>query len=132
MSAADLSRPILGCGDGPAAFNAEATRRGFRVVSRDPIYRLDAVAIRIRIDETFHRILEQTRRNADGFVREVIPSVDELGRLRMSAMQEFLAIATHLVTDGYYVLIQWVVFVSISEQSDQAVDELNGPHGDGL
>lgn len=127
-----MSRPILGCGDGPAAFNAEATRRGFRVVSRDPIYRLDAVAIRIRIDETFHRILEQTRRNADGFVREVIPSVDELGRLRMSAMQEFLAIATHLVTDGYYVLIQWVVFVSISEQSDQAVDELNGPHGDGL
>lgn len=127
-----MSRPILGCGDGPAAFNAEATRRGFRVVSRDPIYRLDAVAIRIRIDETFHRILEQTRRNADGFVREVIPSVDELGRLRMSAMQEFLAIATHLVTDGYYVLIQWVVFVSISEQSDQAVDEVNGPHGDGL
>jgi hypothetical protein len=37
---ADLGSQILGCADGPASFNAEATRRGAFVVSCDPIYRL--------------------------------------------------------------------------------------------
>ncbi len=37
LTPADLERRILGCGDGPAAFNAEATRRGARVVSCDPL-----------------------------------------------------------------------------------------------
>jgi hypothetical protein len=39
LTDADLARNIVGCGDGPAAFNAEATARGTRVVSCDPIYR---------------------------------------------------------------------------------------------
>jgi len=38
LADADLGRRIVGCGDGPAAFNAEATARGARVVSCDPIY----------------------------------------------------------------------------------------------
>jgi hypothetical protein len=38
----DLRLRILGCGDGPASFNAEATRRGTRMISCDPIYRYDA------------------------------------------------------------------------------------------
>jgi hypothetical protein len=33
----DLSLGILGCADGPASFNAEATRQGRRVVSTDLI-----------------------------------------------------------------------------------------------
>jgi hypothetical protein len=39
---------------------------------------------------TYDEILEQTRRNADEFIWESIPSVKELGRVRMAAMQEFL------------------------------------------
>ena len=38
LTDADLTRRILGCGDGPASFNAEATLRGVRVLSIDPIY----------------------------------------------------------------------------------------------
>jgi hypothetical protein len=34
----DLAGRILGCGDGPASFNAEATALGHTVVSSDPIY----------------------------------------------------------------------------------------------
>jgi hypothetical protein len=34
----DLRRTVLGCGDRPASFNAEAAARGLRVVSCDPIY----------------------------------------------------------------------------------------------
>ena len=45
LSDDDLVRKILGCGDGPASFNAEATRRGAAVISCDPIYRWEAVHI---------------------------------------------------------------------------------------
>jgi hypothetical protein len=37
LSGADLAGGILGCGDGPASFNAEATRIGTKVVSCDPL-----------------------------------------------------------------------------------------------
>ena len=87
----DLASRILGCADGPAGFNAEATRRGARVVSCDPIYRFDASELESRIAATYDEVLEQTRRNAEEFVWEgPIGSVDELGRVRMEAMQDFL------------------------------------------
>jgi hypothetical protein len=87
----DLSKRILGCGDGPASFNAVATRRGCRVVSADPIYCFSANEIRSRIEETARSIAEQTRRNRDEFVWEHFESVEQLIESRMSAMDEFLA-----------------------------------------
>jgi hypothetical protein len=90
LTEADLRQRILGCGDGPAGFNAEATRRGGHVISCDPIYRWNTAQIRDRIATTRDQILEQTRLNADEFVWDSIQSVEELGRLRMAAMQEFL------------------------------------------
>jgi hypothetical protein len=91
LTDADLTGRILGCGDGPASFNAEATRRGARVVSSDPLYQFDAAQIRQRIEETATEVLEQARRNADEFVwSNVIPDVDALQRVRMSAMDAFL------------------------------------------
>ena len=90
LSRDDLASKIVGCGDGPASFNAEATRRGSHVVSCDPIYRWGPGEIRQRIVATSERILDETRRNAQQFVWDAIPSIEELGRLRMSAMDEFL------------------------------------------
>lgn len=86
----DLRQKIVGCGDGPASFNAEATRRGATVISCDPIYRYDAGQLRDRIAATYDQIMEQTRRNDDEFVWTTIQSVDELGRIRMTAMNDFL------------------------------------------
>jgi hypothetical protein len=90
LSERDLELKVLGCGDGPASFNAEASRRGWRVVSCDPIYEWSASDIRGRVAETYEQIVEQTRRNADEFVWTSIPSVEELGRRRMAAMETFL------------------------------------------
>ena len=42
LSEADLAGRLLGCGNGPASFDSEATRRGGRVVSCDPPYQFDA------------------------------------------------------------------------------------------
>jgi hypothetical protein len=87
----DLGRSMLGCGDGPASFNAEATRQGSQVVSCDPLYRFDASQIRQRITETSGDVIEQTRRNAHEFVWGTeIATVDELGERRMAAMEIFL------------------------------------------
>jgi hypothetical protein len=86
----DLGGRILGCGDGPASFNAVLTKRGGRVVSADPLYRFAPDDIRERIRRTYTEVLEQTRKNADEFVWTRIKSVEELGRLRMTAMEDFL------------------------------------------
>src|SRR4051794_10789727 len=68
----ELRLTILGCGDGPASFNSEATRRGAKVISCDPIYRYDADQLRRRIASTYNEVMEQTRSNADEFVWNTI------------------------------------------------------------
>ena len=105
LTEADLASRILGCGDGPAGFNAEATRRGGRVVSADPLYQFDAAQIRQRIDETSAEVLEQARQNAHEFVWDAaIPDVDALKRVRMSAMTAFLDDYEQGRRDGRYVV----------------------------
>jgi hypothetical protein len=100
----DLASTILGCADGPASFNAEATRRGQHVVSCDPLYAFEKPDIEKRIAETFAEVLDQTRQNADEFVWSGgIRSVEELGRTRASAMQTFLADYQRGKTEGRYV-----------------------------
>jgi SAM-dependent methyltransferase len=99
----DLALRILGCGDGPASFNAEATRRRSTVISCDPIYKWQAADIRARIAATRDTILEQARQNADAYVWDSIRSVDELDRIRMAAMEAFLDDYTHGKADGRYV-----------------------------
>lgn len=87
----DLAGTIVGCGDGPASFNAEATRRGGHVVSCDPAYRFEKIQLEARIAETYDAIMEQTRANADAFVwTQGVNSVEERGALRMAAMRRFL------------------------------------------
>jgi hypothetical protein len=86
----DLRRRILGCGDGPASFNAESAQRGYRIVSCDPLYQFEAKDIQSRVDATYRQIMDEARRNADDFVWDSIRSLDELGTLRMRAMQHFL------------------------------------------
>jgi hypothetical protein len=86
----DLSRKLIGCADGPASFNAEATRAGSRVVSCDPLYAFSAENIRARIDETCGQILSETRRNASRFVWNDIKSIEDLERTRLAAMASFL------------------------------------------
>ena len=90
LTPVDLKRKIMGCGDGPASFNAELTERGGNLTSVDPIYHFSADQIRQRISETYDDVIGQTRKNQDKFIWQEIGSVEELGRIRMSAMEKFL------------------------------------------
>ncbi len=103
LSKNDLANRIIGCGDGPAAFNAGHTTRGGQVVSVDPLYRFSADDIRRRIGETCDRVIEETRRHMDEFVWDRIRSVEHLREMRMAAMETFLADYTQGLREGRYV-----------------------------
>jgi hypothetical protein len=87
----DLGGSILSCGDGPASFNCRMHAQGRRVVSCDPIYRFSAEQLQMRIDESYDKVMSQTVGNKSNFVWDTIKSPEELGRVRMEAMKEFLA-----------------------------------------
>jgi SAM-dependent methyltransferase len=91
LSDTDLKRRILGCGDGPASFNATLTEQGGTIVSVDPIYQFNAVQIKQRVTETYTVVFEQLRNNQSDFIWDDIQSVEQLGAIRLSAMELFLA-----------------------------------------
>ncbi|HEY2647201.1 MAG TPA: hypothetical protein VGI34_09505 [Candidatus Acidoferrales bacterium] len=103
LSTEDLHRKILGCADGPAGFNAGMFRKGKRVVSCDPLYQFSAAQIEQRIDATYEDVIGQTRLNRDKFVWEHIASPEELGRIRLEAMRDFLEDFEGGKNDGRYV-----------------------------
>ncbi len=91
LSEGDLQKRLLGCGDGPASFNAELTQRCGNIVSVDPVYQFSVEQIRSRIDEVYPQIMSQMEQNADSYIWESIKDVSELGRVRTAAMQQFLS-----------------------------------------
>lgn len=90
LTADDLKLRILGCGDGPASFNARLTKNDGSIISIDPIYVFDAQQIRSRINETYEVVIAQMTKNQGDYIWDTIPSIAELGRIRMSAMADFL------------------------------------------
>jgi hypothetical protein len=90
LSPVDLGASILGCGDGPASFNAEMTALGHAVVSVDPIYQFSAEQIRQRVQDTYASIISQVQQNADRYVWQNFQNADALGQARLAAMERFL------------------------------------------
>jgi hypothetical protein len=103
LTEADLSGPVLGCGDGPASFNAEATRRGHRVISCDPIYQFSVAQIEQRVHETYDTIMEELRPNVDSYIWDTFGSPEGLGKARMTSMRRFLADYERGKREGRYV-----------------------------
>jgi hypothetical protein len=103
LGSADLRGTILGCGDGPASFNAEATGRGFRVISCDPIYRFPAEDIRSRINQITPIITQQLKDNLAEFVWIRFPNLKSLVDARLAAMDLFLADYATEANTGRYV-----------------------------
>jgi len=90
LTPADVAGSVLDCASGPSSFNAEATCKGYRIVSCDPIYRFSAAEIASRIEETYEVVLTGARANKARYVWDRIGSLEELGEVRMSAMRRFL------------------------------------------
>ena len=103
LSEEDLTRDIVGVGDGPASFNSLMHQRGTPMVSVDPIYRYSEAELRQRIQETYADVIAQARQNQDKFVWTHISSVDELAEIRMQAMNDFCRDFKHGKQQGRYI-----------------------------
>ena len=103
LSEEDLHKKILGCGDGPSSFNARVTTQGGTVISFDPIYPFSKNEIRTRISEIYPKVLEYTRTHFHQFDWTLIGSIENLGLVRMQAMNEFLLDYSAGVKEGRYV-----------------------------
>jgi hypothetical protein len=98
LSDADLNSRILGCGDGPASFNAEMTELGYSVVSLgfalpsaiDPVYQFSAQQIEQRVRQTYETVIAQVRQNLQRYIWTYFANPDELGHARLAAMEKFL------------------------------------------
>lgn len=99
----DLQKKIAGFGDGPASFNFEADKMGVNVTSYDIVYQFSKVELQNRIEEVRGIVMEQMAENMDNYVWKNIKSLDELERIRMSAMNMFLEDFEKGKTEGRYV-----------------------------
>ncbi len=91
LTAIDLDKKILGCGDGPASFNAEMHQQGRQVISLDPIYQFTAAQIKERIVAIAGKIKEQLLENQQDYSWRTYHDPETLVGIRLAAMDLFLA-----------------------------------------
>ena len=102
LSARDLNAKILGCGDGPASFNAEMVELDRSVVSIDPIYQFSSEQIEQRVRQVYEPIISQLKQNPDRYCWTTFQDADTLGQARLKAMNTFLADYDSGKTSGRY------------------------------
>ena len=102
LTPADLAKSIVGCGDGPAAFNAGMRAHGRRSISVDPIYAFTAAQIRDRISVATPMIVANTRQHMDAYRWDTIPSIEALVEMRQAAMARFLEDYDQGIAEGRY------------------------------
>jgi hypothetical protein len=91
LTDADKAQRILGCGDGPASFNAEMHQLGHHVISIDPLYQFSTDQIRDRVEATYDTVIAQVKADPLGYNWQTFRDPDDLGRSRLAAMEQFLA-----------------------------------------
>jgi hypothetical protein len=104
LTDADLKKSILGIGDGPASFNAEGSRLGYRITSVDPIYEFNADQIRQRFDKVIDDIIEQVRNTPTDWVWAYHTSPEDLRKNRERALTLFCEDYDQGKQDGRYEL----------------------------
>lgn len=87
----DLKKRLLGVGDGPASFNAEATQIGGRVTSIDPIYQFSGTEIITRFNEVVDDIIDQVRASPKDWVWSYHKSPDDLRNNRVQAINKLVS-----------------------------------------
>ena len=102
LSEADLSKRILGVGDGPASFNAEATKLGCNVTSIDPIYQFSGTEILARFNAVVDNIINQVKATPNDWVWSYHRDPDDLRHNREQAIKKFITDYEQGKLDGRY------------------------------
>jgi hypothetical protein len=121
LTDADLSGKILGCGDGPASFNAELTQLGHTVVSCDPIYALSAAQILGRFEAGIDPIMSQVRAHPQNYVWTYHRSPDDLLNTRKQVIRTFLSDYETGLKQGRYVIAELPTLPFATQSFDLAV-----------
>ncbi len=100
---ADLRLNILGCGDGPASFNAELTARGGTVISCDPLYDRSGAQIAAQFEHVAPIILAEVQRTQENFIWTYHRNSEQLLQQRRLALERFLLDYEVGKRDGRYV-----------------------------
>ncbi len=103
LTPAELAGNLVGVGDGPASFNAEATRQGYRVTSIDPIYCFTGTEIKARFDAVVDNIINQVKATPNDWVWGFHRSPDGLRANREQAIATFLDDYPTGLTQGRYI-----------------------------
>lgn len=90
LSEEDLSKNILGVGDGPASFNVGMLKRGYAVTSLDPLYGLSAVEIESQFYCVVDDIIKQVKSTPENWVWTFHKSPEDLRKNREEALKDFL------------------------------------------
>ncbi|MEM1170218.1 MAG: class I SAM-dependent methyltransferase [Cyanobacteria bacterium P01_H01_bin.35] len=90
LTSTEKNLTILDCAAGPSSFNYEMTLQGYNVISCDPIYQFTADEIYQRIQAVYQSIIEQAKVNYDRFLWHNFQSPENLGKVRIAAMEKFL------------------------------------------
>lgn len=91
LSSEDLQKRILGVGDGPASFNAEGTKKRYKITSIDPIYQFNGAEIRQRFEAVVDNIINQVIATPDNWVWKYHQNPQDLKANRIQALETFLA-----------------------------------------
>ncbi|MEM8674154.1 MAG: SAM-dependent methyltransferase [Cyanobacteria bacterium P01_G01_bin.67] len=91
LSDRDLHQQILGVGDGPASFNAEGTKRGYKITSIDPIYQFSGADIKQRFNAVVDNIINQVIATPKNWVWSYHQNPQDLKASRIKALETFLA-----------------------------------------
>lgn len=82
---------VLGCGDGPASFNAEVQESGGKPVSVDPLYRFSREAIASRIETETARMRAHLEEHETEYLWSLWDNPESAIQARLAAMGRFLA-----------------------------------------
>ena len=102
LTEADKKLKILGCGDGPASFNAEWTALGGSVISLDPIYEFSGAQIKQRFDAVREDIIRNVEATPNKWSWDFHQNPQGLLANRVTALETFLADYERGKTTGRY------------------------------
>jgi len=91
LSGQDLQGKMLAVADGPASFNATATKQGSQIISIDPVYNFSGEEIKQRFDAVVDDIIAQVAATPDDWVWSYHKSPEDLRKNRQQALEIFLA-----------------------------------------
>lgn len=117
----ELRLKILDCAGGPASFNAEMMRKGYKVICCDPIYQFSADEIAQRIQETYQTVIDGAKATQEYYVWQDIQSPEHLGQIRMAAMQQFLEDLPLGIQQERYITAELPILPFDTEQFDLAI-----------